>query len=108
MSKKRKNWRDAKRPQAHKRGYDHKWRKRRKIFLEQNPLCVTCLGDTPSRVTAARVVDHVIPHKGDTVLFWDESNWQALCVFHHSSVKQREEKGRARPQIGDDGWPITE
>ena len=24
-------------------------------------------------------VDHIVPHKGDQQLFWDQSNWQALC-----------------------------
>jgi len=47
------------------------------------------------RVQGASVVDHRIPHKGDPVLFWDESNWQSLCKSHHDSQKQREEmRGR--------------
>jgi 5-methylcytosine-specific restriction protein A len=25
------------------------------------------------------VVDHIVPHRGDKKLFWDSSNWQALC-----------------------------
>jgi 5-methylcytosine-specific restriction protein A len=33
------------------------------------------------RVTACYQVDHVAPHRGDEVLFWDEiNNWQALCA----------------------------
>jgi 5-methylcytosine-specific restriction protein A len=33
------------------------------------------------RITAAYQVDHVIPHRGDPVLFWDEQhNWQSLCA----------------------------
>lgn len=32
-------------------------------------------------MTPARVVDHITPHRGDVALFWDESNWQALCDF---------------------------
>lgn len=27
--------------------------------------------------------DHIIPHRGDMRLFWDESNWQALCESWH-------------------------
>ncbi|MEO4040348.1 HNH endonuclease signature motif containing protein [Hoeflea sp. CAU 1731] len=39
----------------------------------------------------AKVVDHIIPHKGDRKLFWDRSNWQPLCTPCHSSKKQRQE-----------------
>jgi 5-methylcytosine-specific restriction enzyme A len=32
-------------------------------------------------VTDATQTDHVIPHRGDARLFWDEeNNWQALCA----------------------------
>lgn len=58
-------------------------------------------------VVAAVIVDHIIPHKGDMELFWDESNWQGLCVSCHSSDKQRLEKsGRTGHAIGEDGWPM--
>ena len=30
-------------------------------------------------LVSATVVDHVVPHRGDPVLFWDESNWQSQC-----------------------------
>jgi 5-methylcytosine-specific restriction enzyme A len=53
----------------------------------------------------AEVVDHIIPHKGDINLFWDTKNWQALCKWHHDSVKQREEKGKEVRAIGLDGMP---
>jgi len=36
-------------------------------------------------VKAATVVDHIIAHKGNANLFWDESNWQALCKRCHNS-----------------------
>jgi tetratricopeptide (TPR) repeat protein len=32
----------------------------------------------------AEVVDHIVPHRADRKLFWDQSNWQALCRMHHS------------------------
>ena len=57
--------------------------------------------------TAAQVVDHVIPHKGDEVLFFDRENVQSLCKTHHDSSKQRAEK-RGVAEIGCDasGWPL--
>lgn len=44
------------------------------------------------RVVPASVVDHVIPHKGDAMLFWSPDNWQALCKRHHDSTKQQAER----------------
>jgi len=35
------------------------------------------------RLTPATVVDHIIPHRGDERLFWDETNWQPLCKQCH-------------------------
>jgi hypothetical protein len=41
------------------------------------------------------VVDHVIPHRGDPRLFWDEANLQAVSKVYHDSVKQAQERGAA-------------
>ncbi|QDC05039.1 HNH endonuclease [Pseudomonas sp. SWI7] len=71
------------------RGYNYKWQKARERYLLEKPLCVYC--DRLGRVTAASVVDHVIAHRGDMTLFWDQSNWQPLCKPCHDSVKQAEE-----------------
>ena len=70
-----------KRDSAHKRGYDSRWRRRRGIYLQAHPLCVDC--GRSGRLTPASVVDHIIPHRGDPVLMWDETNWQALCKPCH-------------------------
>ena len=70
-----------------RRGYDHRWRIRSRHFLQLNPLCVMC--KTEGRITAATVVDHIRPHRGDKVLFNDEANRQALCKHHHDKAKQR-------------------
>ena len=42
-------------------------------------------------ITPAKEVDHIVPHKGDMKLFWDQTNWQSLCKPCHDSVKQAEE-----------------
>jgi 5-methylcytosine-specific restriction protein A len=70
-----------KRQSAEERGYNSRWRTARKRFLNSNPLCVYCLKD--NKVVKATVVDHIIPHRGDKILFWDVSNWQALCKRCH-------------------------
>ena len=71
------------RPRANERGYNARWRKARKRYLTKHPLCVECLKKDPPMYREATVVDHIRPHRGDPVLFWDESNWQALCKECH-------------------------
>ena len=66
---------------AAERGYDGRWRKVRIAFLQRNPLCVECM--RKGVLTPATVVDHIIPHRGDMSLFWDEENWQPLCKNCH-------------------------
>jgi 5-methylcytosine-specific restriction protein A len=70
--------------------YTYQWHKRSRLFLNSHPLCVIC--DISGRVTAATCVDHIQPHQGDMTLFWDESNWQALCDSCHSSKTAKEVK----------------
>lgn len=82
---------DANRPSSSNRGYDARWHKASRLYLKKHPLCVECARE--GRVEAATVVDHIIPHKGDPVLFWDESNWQSLCKMHHDK-KTISERGK--------------
>jgi len=79
---------DINRDTSNGRGYTYRWQKARKIFLNQHPLCAVCQSNC--QVTVASVVDHIIPHKGNQDLFWDESNWQPLCKFHHDQKTGRE------------------
>ena len=72
---------DRMRGGAESRGYDARWRKARTAFLQRNPLCNECM--KRGKITPATVVDHIIPHRGDRKLFWDESNWQPLCKDCH-------------------------
>jgi 5-methylcytosine-specific restriction protein A len=57
------------------------WKDLRSSFLNSNPLCVEC--QRLGIVKVASIVDHVIPHKGETELFFDEKNLQSLCKLHH-------------------------
>ena len=66
---------------ADARGYDARWRRARKAFLGRHPLCVECQRD--GKLTPATVVDHIVPHRGDQKLFWDQTNWQPLCKDCH-------------------------
>lgn len=69
--------------------YGSRWQKARKRFLEAHPLCVECV--KAGMYVKATDVDHITPHRGDQRLFWDESNWQALCHSCHSRKTSREE-----------------
>lgn len=69
------------RDNATKRGYGSKWRAARGRFLRKNPLCTICQSNF--KLTPATVVDHILPHRGDQKLFWDENNWQPLCKTCH-------------------------
>lgn len=66
---------------AAKRGYNRRWQKVRKSYLEAHPLCVQCAKQ--GKYVRATVVDHIIPHRGDQKLFWDQNNWQSLCKSCH-------------------------
>ena len=77
---------------SHQRGYDARWRKARLAYLRQHPLCVLC--EKEKRITPAEVVDHVVDHKGDQRLFWDEANWRALCREHHDKRVDAGDFGR--------------
>ena len=71
------------------RGYGSRWNRARKRYLEKHPLCVECMKE--GRYVRATDVDHIIPHRGDPKLFWDEGNWQALCHRCHSVKTRRED-----------------
>ena len=79
---------DKQRGSAASRGYGTRWKRYRLSYLARNPLCVECL----PRVVQAKVVDHIVPHRGDKKVFWDKSNHQGLCKHHHD-VKTATEDG---------------
>lgn len=83
---------DRQRGTSHQRGYGHKWRKEREQYLTDHPLCVAC--ESKGQLTAATVVDHIVPHKGNDKLFWSRSNWQPLCASCHSRKTATEDMGR--------------
>lgn len=74
--------------------------------LQQEPLCRMCK-ERFNRIRPANVCDHIKPHKGDEVLFFDYSNTQSLCSECHDIHKHRAEIGALeRPEFGADGYPI--
>jgi 5-methylcytosine-specific restriction enzyme A len=81
------------RPSSHARGYTRKWEKLAKAFLRQNPLAVDVFKCFEGRIYPAEVVDHIIPHRGDPVLFWSISNLQGLRKVDHDRKTALEDGG---------------
>ena len=79
---------DRQRPSAARRGYGPRWRRARAAFLARRPLCAACRAR--GLVVQATVVDHLVPHRGDQRLFWDEANWAPSCKPCHDAKTARE------------------
>jgi 5-methylcytosine-specific restriction protein A len=88
---------DARRGSARERGYGARWDTASAGFKRSHPLCLGC--EAVGRVTATDVTDHVEPHKGDMVKFWNAAMWQPACSWHHDVVKQKLELQFARGEI---------
>ncbi|GEP09272.1 hypothetical protein MGN01_11170 [Methylobacterium gnaphalii] len=86
------------RPNARARGYSSAWDKARAGFLRSHPNCARC-------PAPASVVHHRRPHRGNQVLFWDRTNWEALCKPCHDGPAQREEQRGYFERLGLDGLP---
>lgn len=74
----------GRRESAARRGYGRKWRDFRREWFRDQPLCVLC-------GKPATELDHVIPHRGNMDLFWDEGNLQGLCKECHVKKTARGE-----------------
>jgi hypothetical protein len=91
--------------QAYRRWYNLKaWRIARLAQLARQPLCERC--EKAGRITAATVVNHRQPHKGDWALFIDPDNHESLCAAHHDALVQREEARGFIIGSGVDGRPV--
>lgn len=68
------------------------WQRIRRLQLLNEPLCRFCA--RVGRVVPARVVDHVVAHRGDEWLFYN-GELQSLCKLCHDRDKQRDERREA-------------
>lgn len=82
-----------------------RWQRLREAQKRKQPICERCA--ERGVVTPATVAHHKVPHKGDPSLFWDHDNLASSCAPCHDIDEQRIERGgRARQDVGPDGWPI--
>ncbi len=72
--------------------YSHRrWRKRRDEHLQAEPLCRLCW-HIDGLYVQATTADHITPHRGDRVAFF-EGALCSLCASCHSSRKAKMEHG---------------
>jgi 5-methylcytosine-specific restriction enzyme A len=67
---------------AASRGYGYQHQQERERHLRDHPLCVRCL--IAERVTAATVLDHIVPVRVAPERQHDPTNHQGLCVDCHA------------------------
>ena len=95
--------------------YNYRWQQARLVYLRAHPLCTCHECVAGKRLRLANVVDHIVPHRGDTNLFWDEANWQAMNKRCHDIKTAGEDggfgnskgKGSPGPACGADGIPTS-
>ncbi|WP_313489165.1 HNH endonuclease [Stutzerimonas nitrititolerans] len=80
------------------------WHRLRWHQLQAEPLCKLC--HALGRITAASVVDHRKPHKGDESLFFDATNLDSLCKPCHDRTKQQFERTGVLPGCDASGVPL--
>lgn len=89
--------RQAGRLSAHQRGYTRRWLAASRDYRRRNPWCARHL--ELGKVVPGTQTDHVIPHKGDPGLFWNEDNWQNLCSHCHGIKTATEDGGYGHPVV---------
>ena len=87
---------------AAQRGYNAAWQRASKAYLRAHPVAVDIYKHHVGP-QLAEVVDHIVPHRGDPALFWDESNWQPLTKEDHDRKTAEEDGGFGRAYQGVGG-----
>lgn len=83
------------RESAAKRGYTREWYAAVAVWRARDPenreFCVEC--KKMGILEPGPITDHIVPHKGDWKLFWDQDNWEPMCEHHHNSKTAKETDG---------------
>lgn len=88
----RKSRYDKRRDPAIKKLYNSvRWKRARLKQLEKYPLCDDCL--SLGLVVAATVVDHIVPHQGDEVKFFDSGGFSSKCKPCHDRKTAQHDGG---------------
>jgi 5-methylcytosine-specific restriction protein A len=77
--------------------YTVRWREMRAAQLIREPYCRDC--GTHGVRSMATDVDHIVPHRGNRTLFYDETNLQSLCHACHSRKTMAEQQSYKTPPL---------
>ena len=85
-----------------------RWQEMRAVQLSRSPFCQCPHHEGRPNPPQAEVVDHRVPHRGDSKLFFDAGNLQSMAKECHDIYKQSQEKGGTGFLAGCDeqGWPL--
>jgi 5-methylcytosine-specific restriction protein A len=73
---------------ARQRGYDNRWQRVRRRYLQANPQCAE-----PGCIEQATDVDHIDGHGPRGPRGYDWGNLRGLCHRHHSQRTARDQPG---------------
>lgn len=77
--------------------YDtQRWRVERIEYITENPECELCKQEG-RRGIPSTILDHIkniasLPEDKREQMFWDRSNWQAICTRHHNQKSGKERR----------------
>jgi len=86
------------------------FRLRIQAFIRDGYICHWCGKHCPESKSHPHhaVADHIIDHKGNRALFFDLGNIRTVGKSCHDRHSQRQAHGTLKPEIGTDGWPISD
>lgn len=96
VQRNRKRDHDQRRGSARQRGYTAEWDRYALAFIAEHPLCCGC--QAVGWIEPTTCVDHIEPASRAPDRFWDKTNHQPSCGWHHDRVKQRLEHMLAQGQ----------
>ena len=89
-------WATSKGKSRQQRGYGAAHDAMRKLVLEEEPHCRSCIAEGAATPERSAVADHIVPKaEGGTSI---RSNYQGLC-WPHSKAKTAKESGRGRRRM---------
>ncbi len=78
-----------------------RYKRLRLNFRRAHPLCAEC--KRRGIIKAADEIDHIIPVEKAPELFWDQTNWQALCRRPCHEAKTANEN-RREETLAERAW----
>lgn len=74
------------------------------VFVRDYYRCAHCQSPCIGKANTPRaaICNHIVRHKGNEELFYDESNLETVCKSCHDGLIQSMEKGGR--MIRSDGW----